>query len=208
MGTDERYTGMRLDATALRVLAHPLRSRLLSELRLGGPATATDLAERLSTNTGATSYHLRKLESVGLVTDTGEGEGKRRLWRASTSFHNFDPSDYRDDDDATAALGWLQRDYLRRMAERGARWLDVGEQWPAEWVDAAGLSDTFVVVTAAQLRTLQGELDAVLERWRFAGEQDPAARRVQVSVLSHPSDLGAEPPEPEPAETAPPEAGR
>lgn len=197
MTTDERYTGMWLDATALRVLAHPLRSRLLSELRLHGPATATALAERLSTNTGATSYHLRKLESVALVLDTGEGEGRRRLWRASTSFHNFDPSDYRDDDDANAALGWLQRDYLRRVAERGARWLDVGERWPAEWVDAAGLSDTFVTVTAAQLRTLQDELDAVLERWRFVGEQDPAARRVQVSVLSHPSDLDAEPPGPE-----------
>ena len=194
MATDDRYTGMRLDATALRVLAHPLRSRMLSELRLRGPATATELAERLSTNTGATSYHLRKLESVALVLDTGEGEGKRRLWRASTSTHSFDPSDHRDDDDASAALGWLQREYLRRTAERGARWLDVAEGWPAEWVDAAGLSDTFVTVTAAQLRTLQDELEAVLERWRFAGEQDPAARRVQLSVLSHPSDLDAEPP--------------
>jgi DNA-binding transcriptional ArsR family regulator len=196
MTEDERYTGMRLDAAALRVLAHPLRSRLLSELRLGGPATATGLAERLSTNTGATSYHLRKLEAVGLVADTGEGEGKRRLWRASTSFHNFDPSEYRDDDDAAAAVGWLQRDYIRRMAERGARWLDVSEQWPAAWVDAAGISDTFVTVTAEQLRRLQGELDELLERWRFAGEQDPAARRVQLSVLTHPSDLEAGPPEP------------
>ena len=85
-------TGLRLDATSLRVLAHPLRSRLLSRLRTGGPATATDLAAALSTNSGATSYHLRKLESVGLVTDTGEGEGKRRLWRASTDSHQFEPS--------------------------------------------------------------------------------------------------------------------
>ena len=43
---------LHLDATALRVLAHPLRSRLLSQLRLHGPATATDLAGRLDTNTG------------------------------------------------------------------------------------------------------------------------------------------------------------
>ena len=33
-------TGIRLDATSLRVLAHPLRSRVLSQLRIGGPATA------------------------------------------------------------------------------------------------------------------------------------------------------------------------
>ena len=49
-------TGIRLDAGALRVLAHPLRSRLLSTLRVGGPATATDLAAQLGTNSGATSY--------------------------------------------------------------------------------------------------------------------------------------------------------
>jgi DNA-binding transcriptional ArsR family regulator len=78
---------IRLDAAALRVLAHPLRSRLLSHLRLHGPATATDLAERLSTNTGATSYHLRKLEEVGLVSDTDTGVGKRRVWEATSYGH-------------------------------------------------------------------------------------------------------------------------
>ena len=54
-----------LTPESLRVLAHPLRSRLLAQLRMGGPATATDLAAKLDTNSGATSYHLRKLESVG-----------------------------------------------------------------------------------------------------------------------------------------------
>ena len=194
MSSSDHYTGMRLDATALRVLAHPLRSRVLSQLRLHGPATATQLAVRLSTNTGATSYHLRKLESVGLVTDTGEGEGKQRLWRASTSFHSFDPSDYRDDDDAAAALGWLQRDYVRQLAARAEQWLDVAEQWPDAWVDAAGLNDTFVTVTAEQLRAVNAELLGVLDRWRSAGEDDPEARRVQVSLIAHPSELQEAPP--------------
>jgi len=194
MSAAEPYTGMRLDATAVRVLAHPLRSRLLGRLRLEGPATATELAALLSTNTGATSYHLRKLESVGLVVDTLEGEGRRRLWRASTSFHSFNPSDYRDDDDAAAAVGWLQRDYVRRMAERAEHWLDVAERWPAEWVDASGLSDTLVTVTAGQLHACQSELDEVLDRWRSAGEGDPAARRVQVARVAHPSDLETDPP--------------
>ena len=49
------------------MLAHPLRSRLLDELRLSGPATATTLAAVLHTNSGATSYHLRKLAEVALV---------------------------------------------------------------------------------------------------------------------------------------------
>ena len=59
------------------MLAHPLRSRLLAALRRSGPATRDRPGRALGTNSGATSYHLRKLESVGLVADTGEGEGKR-----------------------------------------------------------------------------------------------------------------------------------
>ena len=78
---------LHLDAQAVKVLAHPLRSRLLSALRSGGPANATDLAQRLGTNTGATSYHLRKLASVALVEETGEGHGRERPWRASTDMH-------------------------------------------------------------------------------------------------------------------------
>src|ERR671913_919939 len=101
--SESAYVGIRLDAQAIKVLAHPLRSRLLSRLRTAGPATATELATELSTNTGATSYHLRKLEAVGLVTDTGEGEGKRRLWRASTDYHSWTNSAFRDDEDAATA---------------------------------------------------------------------------------------------------------
>lgn len=91
--SDESTTGLRLDAGSLRVLAHPLRSRLLGALRRDGPATATDLAAALGTNSGATSYHLRKLEAVGLVADTGKGEGRRRLWRAATRSHSWRVSD-------------------------------------------------------------------------------------------------------------------
>src|SRR5580765_8504157 len=108
-------TGLRLSAAALKVLAHPLRARLLSALRVDGPATATDLATRLQTNSGATSYHLRKLEAVGLVSDTGDGEGKRRLWQAATDFHTWDASDFDGDEDSETALNWLVRDYSRHF---------------------------------------------------------------------------------------------
>jgi DNA-binding transcriptional ArsR family regulator len=187
--SDSDFTGLQLDAAAVRVLAHPLRSRLLGQLRVTGPGTATELAEVLGTNTGATSYHLRKLESVGLVTDTGEGEGKRRLWRASTSYHSWTTSDFRHDEDASTALGWLERNYIHQLANRAERWQDASSGWPDDWVDALGLNDTFVTVTPAQLRTLNDELDALLVRYRMIGAGDPAARQVQVYTYTHPSDL-------------------
>ena len=173
------HDDFRLTPEAVKVLAHPLRSRLLTTLRLGGPATATTLATALSTNSGATSYHLRKLESVGLVADTGEGSGKQRLWRAATSSHSWAPSELAHDEDAATALSWLQRDYLRLFGTSFGHWLDVADAWPSDWQDAAGLGDTSVTVNPEQLQALRRELEEVLERYRdLDPDTTPDARRV------------------------------
>jgi DNA-binding transcriptional ArsR family regulator len=189
--SDRQFTGIVLDARAVKVLAHPLRSRVLSRLRTSGPATATELAAALSTNTGATSYHLRKLESVGLVTDTGEGEGKRRLWRASTDFHSWTNSAFRDDEDASTALDWLQRDYVRQLAEKAERWLDAAPSWPAEWVDVLGLNDTFVTVTPEQMHDLNARLNTLLAEYRNLAEDDPRGVRVSVQIFARPLERQA-----------------
>lgn len=194
MATDPPFlnaglTGVRLDATSLKVLAHPLRSRLLSALRRGGPATATDLATALGTNSGATSYHLRRLESVGLVADSGEGEGKRRLWRAATESHQFEPSDFVGDEDSETALNWLVRDYTRHFAEQFERWLDVEAAWPIAWRDAAGMNDSYVIATPTQLQEMKAEIDELIARYRRVGQGNPAARRLAVYSVTYPLDL-------------------
>ena len=189
MPAKDAQTTFHLDATALKVLAHPLRSRLMSALRRGGPATATDLAAAFSTNTGATSYHLRKLESVGLVADTGEGEGKRRLWRAATDAHEWTVSDFAGDEDSQTALNWLVRDYSRHLGQQLERWLDVEADWPLAWRDACGMSDQLVLATAEQAQALKTELDQVLARYRDAGAGLPDARRLAVYTVAFPLDL-------------------
>jgi DNA-binding transcriptional ArsR family regulator len=177
---------IRLDAEAVKVLAHPLRSRLLTALRRNGPATATELAGQLATNTGATSYHLRKLESVGLVEDTGEGEGKRREWRAASDSHSWTASDFAGDEDAETSLGWLTRDYVRQAAEKMQGWLDAEHAWPQEWRDAMGIGDDSILVTAAQAKALYEELLAVVARYRDAGADDADARRASIWLMMHP----------------------
>jgi DNA-binding transcriptional ArsR family regulator len=116
-----------LDRAALRMLAHPLRSRLLAELRQYGAATATSLAARLQTNSGATSYHLRKLAEVGVVEDNGEGTGRARIWTASTSGRPRGEDAEEDagqdgDDDATSPTGPTPGSTTRSSGRpRGAR---------------------------------------------------------------------------------------
>ncbi len=180
----------RLDAAAVKVLAHPLRSRLLGALRRRGTATATELASEFDTNTGATSYHLRKLESVGLVVDTDEGRGKRRVWRAASTSHGWEASDFTGDEDAATALNWLMRHYLSQLVSRYQHWLDIEESWPAEWRDATSLDDDLVQVTASQLRAMRAEMQSVIDRYREAGAGDPHSRAVAVHHTAYPRDLG------------------
>jgi predicted ArsR family transcriptional regulator len=197
-----------LDSAALAMLAHPLRSRLLDELRLSGPATATTLAAVLHTNSGATSYHLRRLAEVGLVVDQdsgskdsgnrdsgrrdsgNKGSGRRRLWSASTQSRPRDegPIGDADDADARAALAWLARDYLNLFNDRAEQWLDSQDRWAAQWREQVGLSDHLVQVTAGQLASLRADLTEVLERYRRVGAGNPDAKRVSVYLCPLPVD--------------------
>ena len=159
-------TVLRLDPRGLKVLAHPLRSRLLSALREHGPATATALAERLGTNTGATSYHLRKLASVGLVAETDDGRGRERWWRAATEMHGWTERDAAGDPDAEAASDWLRRFYLATFVERYGSWLDTHASWPLAWQDVAGSSDYVLRLSPAGLAAFEADVEALFERYR------------------------------------------
>ena len=70
------------DAEELRVLAHPVRMRLLQALYERGSATATELAEMIGESPANCSWHLRQLAKYGFVEETGGGTGRNRPWRA------------------------------------------------------------------------------------------------------------------------------
>ncbi len=162
-----------------RALAHPLRSRLLAQLRVHGGATATQLALDLDTNSGATSYHLRILEYAGLIIDSGSGVGRRRVWEAAPSpvGDEFDLGDETAAHEAVTAR-WLQHDLVHHAADRGDRWVDEQDNWPSSWQLACGLRDHDVLVTTEQLSALAAELTEVFARYRRIGAGSPGARRV------------------------------
>ena len=185
---DLALSTLRLDSNALQVLAHPLRSRLLTALRVNGPATATALAETLQTNTGATSYHLRKLASVGLVEETDQGRGRERWWRAATEMHGWTERDVAGDPDGAAAADWLRRYYLRSFIDRYESWLDAQAAWPLDWRDVAGASDVVLRLTPARLAAFQAEFEAMYERYRDgeAADDDADKRVIQVYLYAFP----------------------
>jgi len=178
---------VRLRNDQIRVLAHPLRSRLLGSLRLHGPATATSLAADLGTNTGATSYHLRQLAEVGLVAEEGRpGTGRQRFWRAVHEMSSWHRSQYDDDPDAAAAADWLAGQQLTRLNSQFEAWWAAEREEPAEWRDASSLSDYYLALNAAQAQALMAELDAVVNRWRDV-EPGPGARQVLLYLAAVPN---------------------
>lgn len=173
----------------LRALAHPLRTRLLGALRFHGPATATALAARLGTNSGATSYHLRQLAAAGLIEDDrSRSSGRDRWWRAAHESTAWISTDFDDDPDARAAEDWLVRHHARRAAEWMADWLDARQDWSAEWRAAAEHSDYHLDLTPDGLRELMEDLHAVVRHHRARAAADtPNTERVTLLLQSFPS---------------------
>lgn len=148
------------DPSALKALAHPVRLRMLSLLRLDGPATASGLAARLGLNSGATSYHLRQLALHGfIVEDTARGNARDRWWRAaheSTSYGEGAGDDALEADMAfgQAALNWQimqMQSALRNQANLSP-----------EWRKASTVSDYYIPLTAAQAEALTTRLNDLL----------------------------------------------
>jgi predicted ArsR family transcriptional regulator len=177
---------VRLTSAQIRVLAHPLRSRLLASLRLHGPATATRLARELDTNTGATSYHLRQLADVGLVAEEERpGGGRQRWWRSEHEMSSWSRTQYDDDPDAAAAAAWLTARQLTRLNEQAEAWRSAEPGESAEWRDAAELSDYFLELTAEQTRALSAEIGEVVRRYREI-KPGPGARQVLLYIAAMP----------------------
>ena len=191
MADDLRHVN--LNSRQIRVLAHPLRSRLVGELRLNGPATATRLAEVFHTNTGATSYHLRQLADVGMVEeDPKAGRGRERVWRAAHDVTSWQRDDFTGDEDAQTAADWLTSTYARAVAERIEDWTRGVAGEPAEWRSAAVFSDYIMRLNPDQLLALTRELDDVVERWRRETGADPAADARNVLLYVYPVPLPRE----------------
>ena len=154
------------DVRTLRAIVHPLRIRLLTLLRLDGPATATELARRTGESSGATSYHLRQLERFGYVEDDGPQSGRERRWRASSRTTSWDAGDFPVDSEGRAVSDALERRQVQRAVDQFENWFARRDAMDPAWLHAATLGDDVLRLTPSQTRALTDELYAVLRRFR------------------------------------------
>ncbi len=162
------------DPRVLRAIAHPVRSRILTELDASGPLRAADIAVRLGVPANSASFHLRTLARFGLVEEApGAARDKRdRVWRA-TEAAGFDVS---LNDIEKAPGGKAAAAVFRRSKVAWSHHL-VSEAYGTK-----RQKDTVTTVTEQALRLtkkeakqLTEELVDLVEAWRVrnqAGEDD------------------------------------
>ena len=167
------------DPAALRALAHPLRLRLLSSLRMEGPATASLLGRRLGESSGATSFHLRTLARHGFVVeDTARGTARERWWEAADRGTSWSL--------AAEEPGRLEagRSLTRQAVDGRRRWvdrfLDEVDAWPPAWREVAELGDRWAMLTPERLAALGAEVWEVIDRYAAEPSTGAGAERVLV----------------------------
>lgn len=172
-----------LDAKRLRSLAHPVRVQLLSLLRIHGPATATQLANRLALNSGATSYHLRQLAAAGFVAEDAErGNARERWWRSVHQLTRFNHEDLAERDPETA-LAYLQSVHSA-YTMRTQQGLNGLQTLPRSWREAFDMSDAALHLTPTEAQEMRDEIWSVIDRYRrpAGDEASQEAERVWVNV--------------------------
>jgi DNA-binding transcriptional ArsR family regulator len=177
------------DPLAMRALAHPTRIRLIEELTLRGPMTATQAAAYVGESPSSCSFHLRTLAKYGFVEEAPGGTGRQRPWRAVSIGHRWS-SGPGTEASARAASDTLSAQVWRRDDELLAEHLARRDELPDDWTQAVVHSNFGSWMTPDELAAMGAELLAMwqpyLDRLRDPSNRPPGSRLVHMSVHGFP----------------------
>ena len=167
------------DPRAMRALAHPLRVRLLGELRVSGPQSVGMLADTLDEAPGSISYHVGVLARSDFVVEAPENarDARERWWQAAQSHTRYEPSRLNADPDTRVASAAMRHTFLQSQAAELAEYIDLEPTLEPEWVAAATTGDTVTFLTPDELRELADELEVLARRWEARSRPDAAGAR-------------------------------
>ena len=162
------------DIEALRAFVHPLRLRLLSLLRLDGPATASDLARRVGESSGSASYHLRQLARFGFVEDDpGQTSKRERVWRAAHRGTRVPAESFVDDAEKWAVVNQLAHQQIGTWLRAADAFLADPQSWSPAWIEAATTDDWRLRISPQRQRALNAEIEALVDRYREESREQP-----------------------------------
>lgn len=192
-----RPTERHIDLAALKVMAHPLRVRILDELSKFGPLTASGLGERLGESSGATSYHLRQLAKHDFVLEVdGMGSARERWWRRAPVGLSMDPTELGDTPGGREAYDLVNREFRRNQEHALDDFMARGaDLLPELWMKASAISTSNLKMTADELEAFSARVYEVLDEAVSAYRErvvPVGARPVQVQFNAFPIIGGVE----------------
>ncbi|WBQ02432.1 ArsR family transcriptional regulator [Kribbella sp. CA-293567] len=160
------------DPQAMRALAHPVRLAALSYLQRNGPATATQLSEHVGASPSVTSWHLRHLETFGLVSDSPAPEGgadkRQRWWQAIARGFRFEMP---ETPEGAEAGRMLRTEVMSQALDQVQHWIaEVEPALDPRWSRATGSSNTRVTVTLAEAEALENAIEDLLAPYVQRGQ--------------------------------------
>jgi DNA-binding transcriptional ArsR family regulator len=161
-----------------------------------GPLTASGLGERLGESSGATSYHLRQLEKVGLVREVEKGNARERWWeRRPGSMTLPDPSEFPAGSADRLAARLLGDEALRAREQVFREFVSQDDDAISpEWQRVAVIDTINLKLLPDQLQALVTEFDEVIAKYVEAYKATPSigARPVQIQFNAFPLARGTE----------------
>ncbi len=159
------------DPSALRALAHPLRLKIIGELRTRGAMTVGQLAAALSAAPGSVSYHLATLATHGFVAPAPDlaRDGRERWWRATADTTHYVPAELQEDPEQREASWAFRRTIVQSYEAELLEHLDREDGDAPEWIEAATLGDIISWLTADEADELRREVEELAARWSRRG---------------------------------------
>lgn len=170
----------------MRALAHPLRMKLLGELRVTSPATVGMLAADVGESAGTVSYHLKALASGGFIERAESASSDRRetWWRASHEFTELGSAAPESSPEYLEANNQLRHQSIDMLADELHRAVERERELPTGWVEAAGSSDVVTFLSATELAAARSEIETVLSKWHARSDRSRAEAKA-VYLITH-----------------------
>jgi DNA-binding transcriptional ArsR family regulator len=147
-----------------------------------GEANSTSVAQALGESTGTTSYHLRKLAELGLITEVAErSAGRERWWRSLMTNIYTPPGIPMSPDEREAALqiGVLKMSHDLNLVVRAYAGYDEAEGW--NQIYRSGLT-----LTKEQVKDFVEDYRALL--WKYHDSDSPDARDMAIRLVVLPEE--------------------
>jgi predicted ArsR family transcriptional regulator len=179
------------DPKILRAVAHPVRSRILTELTASGPMRAADIARELDIPANQASFHLRQLAKYGLVEEDPEAarDKRDRVWRPTSEhglrFH-LDELEQEPGGKAAATV------FRRNAAAWGHALIDAAYGEKAGPDAMRAITEQALRLTKAEAEELSGDLEDVVNSWidRTRGRDSDRRTYLLFSVIQpYPDEL-------------------